>query len=86
MDDLVDRLRGIYKIGPDGEFGTRRFGNTGFIAPISLEAAKEIERLQDDIKKLRYENEQLRETVTNQEIVIRCHQEACQSLDIGIGD
>ena len=41
--DLVNRLRGIYKIGPDGEYGKRDFSE--FVPAISLEAADEIERL-----------------------------------------
>ena len=45
--DLVDRLRGIYKIGPDGEYGKRDFSE--FVPAISLEAADEIERLKSAI-------------------------------------
>ena len=42
-DTLVNRLRGIYGIGPDNEFGTRSFAD--FIPPISLEAVSRIEEL-----------------------------------------
>lgn len=44
MSDLVNRLRGKYSVGPEGEFGERDFSS--FVPAISLEAAKEIERLQ----------------------------------------
>jgi len=49
-DNLVNRLRGIYEIGENGELGNRDFSD--FIPPISLEAATEIERLGDKIKLL----------------------------------
>ena len=48
MDTLVNRLRGIYEIGPNAEFGTRSFA--GIVAPISFEAAIEIEQLQNKLK------------------------------------
>lgn len=51
MSDLIDRLRGKYAVGPDGEFGTRDFSE--FIPAISLEAADEIERLQAECERLR---------------------------------
>ena len=44
MDKLVDRLRGIYSVGPNAELGTRTFAN--FVPPISLEAANRIEELE----------------------------------------
>ena len=42
-DTLVNRLRGLYTVGPNAEFGTRSFAD--FVAPIQLEAADEIDRL-----------------------------------------
>jgi len=42
--DVIDRLRGNYKIGPNGEYGMRSFAD--FIPPISFEAADVIESLQ----------------------------------------
>lgn len=51
---LVNRLRGIYEIGPKGEFGTRDFSALGdFIAPISLEAASRIEELEKQLSEVR---------------------------------
>lgn len=47
-DNLIDRLRGKYQVGTDGEFGTRDFSN--FIPAVSLEAADEIQRLRDKLK------------------------------------
>jgi len=44
MNDLVDRLRGEYPVGPDGIYGKRSFAD--FIPPIGLEAAKRIEQLE----------------------------------------
>ena len=44
MDALTDRLRGNYKIGRNGEFGTRDFSD--FIPPIAIEAANKIEELE----------------------------------------
>lgn len=41
MKDLINRLRGIYPIGPDGVYGKRDFSD--FIPPISLEAADALE-------------------------------------------
>tara|TARA_R110000851_G_scaffold169340_1_gene315517 strand:- start:368 stop:571 length:204 start_codon:yes stop_codon:yes gene_type:complete len=52
-DTLVNRLRGIYAVGPNAEFGSRSFGSFGIVAPISLEAANRIEELEqalDDAK------------------------------------
>lgn len=46
-DKLTDRLRGQYKVGPDGVYGTRDFSD--FIPPISLEAAGRIEKLENAI-------------------------------------
>ena len=40
-NDLVDRLRGIYKVGPDGEYEPRDFSK--FLPPIHAEAADRIE-------------------------------------------
>lgn len=65
-DTLVDRLRGKYKIGPDGEFGTRNFGD--FVAPISLEAATRIEELEEKLKESRND-------------IIELCAEACDALD-----
>jgi hypothetical protein len=48
MDTLVNRLRGIYEIGPNAEFGTRSFAD--FVPPISLEAANKIDELEDKLK------------------------------------
>jgi len=44
MDKLVNRLRGIYEVGHNAEFGTRSFAD--FVPPISLEAADRIEELE----------------------------------------
>ena len=44
MNDLVNRLRGQYAVGPDGVYGTRDFAD--FIPPISLEAADRITELE----------------------------------------
>jgi hypothetical protein len=49
-DTLVNRLRGIYEVGPNAEFGTRSFA--AFVPPISLEAADEIERLNSRLRVL----------------------------------
>lgn len=43
-DILVNRLRGKYKVGPNGLHGTRDF--SGFIPPICAEAAVRIELLE----------------------------------------
>lgn len=53
MNTLTDRLRGIYSVGINGEFGTRSF--VEFIPPISLEAADRIEELEKDIEMLEEE-------------------------------
>ncbi len=47
VSDLVMRLRGQYKLGPDGEFGVRDF--SVFIQPISIEAANRIEELENKL-------------------------------------
>jgi hypothetical protein len=47
-DDLVNRLRGMYSMGP---FGTRGFDGH-VIPPIQLEAADEIERLRARVAEL----------------------------------
>ncbi len=44
-DRLIDRLRGIYEVGPGAVYGTRSFAD--FIPPISFEAAARIEELED---------------------------------------
>jgi len=48
-DDLVNRLRGRYPIGPGAEYGYRDMSNEVIVTklplPIMLEAAAEIERL-----------------------------------------
>ncbi len=49
-DSLVNRLRGLYEIGPNAEFGTRSFAD--FIPPISLEAANRIEELTLSLSKI----------------------------------
>lgn len=61
MNDLVQRLRGQYKVGVDGAFGTRSFSD--FIPPISLEAANEIERIGSEIKALRNALKQCQEAL-----------------------
>lgn len=43
-DTLTNRLRGIYEVGPNGEFGKRSFAD--FVPAISLEAASRIEELE----------------------------------------
>lgn len=46
MDDkLTDRLRGKYKVGPEGVYETRDF--SGFTPPICVEAAERIEQLEE---------------------------------------
>ncbi len=45
MSDLTSRLRGLYKVGENGEYGTRSFSD--FIPPISIEAAKRIDELEN---------------------------------------
>lgn len=50
MHKLVDRLRGIYSVGPNAEFGTRSFSD--FVPPISLEAANRIEELEQELADL----------------------------------
>ena len=47
-DKLTDRLRGKYEVGPNGEFGTRDF--SGFIPPISIEAADRIDELEEALR------------------------------------
>jgi len=52
---LVDRLRGIYQVGPIDENGNGEFGQRGFsdfIPPISYEAAIRIEELEKENKRL----------------------------------
>lgn len=52
-DDLVDRLRGKYAIGPTMPNGEPEFGWSNYPAPlIQLEAADEIERLKGMIDKV----------------------------------
>jgi hypothetical protein len=46
-DLLVDRLRGKYKIGENGEFGTRDFSSA--MPPICEEAAARIEALEVEL-------------------------------------
>lgn len=48
-DKLTDRLRGNYKIGPNGVYGTRDFST--FIPPICIEAAERIEELEAMLNK-----------------------------------
>ncbi len=55
-DSLVNRLRGIYDLGPNAEFGTRSFAD--FIPPISLEAANRIEELESELKKAKSQDEE----------------------------
>jgi hypothetical protein len=51
-DELTDRLRGKYQIGPHMPNGDPEFGWNQFEAPpIQHEAATEIERLRDQIEK-----------------------------------
>lgn len=50
MDDLVNRLRGIYAVGPEGVYGTRSFAD--FIPPISLEAADRISELETSMREI----------------------------------
>ena len=44
---LVSRLRGLYAVGEEGEYGSRDFSS--FIPPISYEAADRIEELQEQL-------------------------------------
>jgi hypothetical protein len=44
---LVDRLRGLYPVGPDGVYGVRSFAD--FIPPISFEAADRIAQLESEL-------------------------------------
>jgi len=46
-DTLKNRLRGIYEVGPDAEFGERKFE----VPAISLEAADHIEDLEQKLEK-----------------------------------
>ncbi len=48
-DKLTDRLRGKYKVGPEGLYGTRDF--SGFIPPICNEAVERIESLEAMLSK-----------------------------------
>lgn len=50
MSDLTDRLRGKYKVGQDGVYGTRSFAD--FIPLISIEAADRIDALEAAAKKV----------------------------------
>jgi len=43
---LANRLRGIYEIGHDGEFGMRDFSKSTFIPRINREAADRVEELE----------------------------------------
>lgn len=56
-DKLVDRLRGKYKIGPEGEYGTREFFAN--VPPICEEAAKRIEELEAELNRLELIKEDL---------------------------
>jgi hypothetical protein len=49
-NNLVDRLKGLYMVGPDGAYGTRSFAD--FIPPISLEAARRIEVLEAALQEI----------------------------------
>ena len=51
MDNLIDRLRGFYKVGSNNEFGTIDFSQTINIPSISLEAANRIEVLEKELQK-----------------------------------
>jgi len=51
MEDIVQRLRGQYSVGPHEPNGSPEFGWRQFQAtPINLEAADEIERLRTQLK------------------------------------
>ena len=50
MSDLLHRLRGKYRCGPDGIYEDRDFGS--FTPRICQEAAEEIERLQKEVRRL----------------------------------
>ena len=52
MDILVNRLRGIYSVGPNAVYGVRSFAD--FISPIKLEAANRIDELEDKVKNLEF--------------------------------
>jgi len=52
---LTDRLRGLYQVGENNEFGTRSFAD--FIPPISIEAANRIEELETILLEARLELE-----------------------------
>lgn len=57
-DDIVDRLRGRYSMGPHLPNGKPEFGFRQFEAPpIQHEAAAEIERLRLEVKMLTEANE-----------------------------
>ena len=58
-DRLVNRLRGQYEIGPDGVYGERDF--SGFIPPISLEAANRIEELENYLQLIQTADETVSE-------------------------
>ena len=48
-DDLMNRLRGQYEVGPDAEFGKRQFP----VAPIQIEAADRIAALEAELSRWR---------------------------------
>ena len=54
MDNLTDRLRGSYAVGPNGVYCTRSFGD--FRPPISLEAADRIDKLEQALYQLYYDS------------------------------
>lgn len=58
-DKLTDRLRGHYKVGPEGAYGTRDFSD--FIPPISIEAANRIDELEEALRLIATANETVSE-------------------------
>ena len=61
MCELTDRLRGKYKIGPEGEYGTRDF--SAHIPAISIEAADHIDTLTLRIEDLEKERDKLHKSL-----------------------
>jgi hypothetical protein len=59
--DIVERLRGKYKIGPNGIYGTRDFG--GFTPPVCSEAADLIDILRKENKGLKDAIEALKHAI-----------------------
>ena len=56
MNDLTNRLRGIYEAGDKEVHVKRVFFEEGFIPPINIEAADYIEKLEKEIRRLEVVN------------------------------